>query len=194
VVEEKVEKEVLENLRLLPEEKVVHLAIIATTAQLAKEDVLIVEKMVTGLEIVLMKLEEIDALTVEEVDIWLVNAEKDVERDITHTKEDLGLDLDHLVVLDPQDQDHQENLQDIPDHQKEKDLHLHVNLHLQRRKNRDLLHPVMETRDQDLLHLPKRNRDLLRLKRRNLNQDHLLLINDSAISCIFTDLELINLH
>jgi len=139
VAEEKevVEVEVeVENLLLHQEkeEKVVLLLLVTTMAQLAKVDVLIVEKMGTGPEIVPMKLEEIDALTVEEVVIWLVNAEKDVERDITHTKEDLGLDLDLLVVRDLQDPNHQENLQDTLDHQKEKDLHLPVNLHLQREK------------------------------------------------------------
>jgi len=46
------------------------------TENLLKDVALIVEKRVIGHEIVLMNLEGINVSTVDELDIWLVNAEK----------------------------------------------------------------------------------------------------------------------
>jgi len=60
---------------------------IETVIEEVEEEVLldvvsIVEKMATGLEIVLMNLEEIDASTVEKLDTWLVNVKKREEEHV----------------------------------------------------------------------------------------------------------------
>jgi len=64
------------------------------------EDVIIVEKMVIGLEIAQMRVAEIDALTVVAQDTWLVNAKKKGEFVITHTVEAAALVVDPTLDLD----------------------------------------------------------------------------------------------